>query len=102
MFGNIQDMMGKLQEAQKQSEEIKQRLDTVHLKEETGEITITITGNREIKDIEISDSLLEDKDELQDKLVIALNKAIEKAGATHEQEMQSMAKGMLPGLDMFK
>jgi len=102
MFGNIQEMMGKLQEAQQQSEEIKKRLDTVHLKEDTGEINITISGNREIKDIEISDNLLEDKEELQDKLVLALNKAIKKADETHEQEMQSVAKGMLPGMDMFK
>ncbi len=102
MFGNIQDMMGKLQEAQQQSEEIKNRLDTVHLKEDTGEITITITGNKEIKDIELSDSLLEDREELQDKLVLALNRAIAKADETHKKEMESVAKGMLPGMDMFK
>lgn len=102
MFGNIKDMMGKMQEAQKQVQEIKNRLDTVHLKEGDEEITITITGNREIKDVEISTALLEDKDELQDKLVIALNRAIEKANQRHEEEMQGAAKGMLPGMDMFK
>lgn len=102
MFGNIKDMMGKMQEAQKQVQEIKNRLDTVHLKEGDEEITITITGNREIKDVEISTALLEDKDELQDKLVIALNRAIEKANQRLEEEMQGAAKGMLPGMDMFK
>ena len=102
MFGNIKDMMGKMQEAQKQVQEIKNRLDTVHLKEGDEEITITITGNREIKDVEISATLFEDKDELQDKLVIALNLAIEKANQRHEEEMQGAAKGMLPGMDMFK
>lgn len=95
-------MMGKMQEAQKQVQEIKNRLDTVHLKEGDDEIVVTITGNREIKDLEISAALLEDKEELQDKLVIALNRAIDKANRTHEKEMQGAAKGMLPGMDMFK
>ncbi len=102
MFGDLKGMMGKLQEAKQQAEEVKQRLDNVHLKEQSQDITILITGNKEIKDIEISDQLLKDKDELQDKLVLALNKAIQKAHDTHEQEMESVAKGMLPGTDMFK
>lgn len=102
MFGDLKDMMGKLHEAQQQAEEIKKRLDDVHLRESDGEITITITGNREIKDVEVVDSLLEDKDELQDKLVLALNRAIKKADETHEKEMQSVAKGMMPGTDLFK
>ena len=85
-------MMGKLQEAQKQADEIKSRLDTVYLKEGNDDITVTITGNREIKDIEISDSLLEDKEELQDKLVLALNKAIEKANRTHEEAIRKVVE----------
>ena len=102
MFGHIKDMMGKLQEAQKEAEKIKSNLDSVILEEDSGEIKIKITGNREIKDLEISEALLSDREELQDKLVIALNKAIAKAGEKHEQEMQGAAKGMLPGMDMFK
>ena len=102
MFGDLKNMMGKLHEAQLQAEQIKKKLDNVHLRESDGEITITITGNREIKDVEVPDALLEDKEELQDKLVLALNRAIKKANETHEKEMQSLAKGMMPGTDLFK
>lgn len=95
-------MMGKLHEAQQQAEEVKKKLDDVQLRESDGEITIIITGNREIKDVEVSEALLEDKEELQDKLVLALNRAIKKADEAHEREMQSVAKGMMPGTDLFK
>lgn len=104
MFG---DMMGKLQEAQQKTEETKKRLDTVYVSEQSsdGKIKITISGNRSIKDIHIDESLLEDAEELSDYLVLTLNKAIAKATAVNETEMQAAAKGMLnmPGMgDLFK
>lgn len=95
-------MMGKLHQAQQEAEAVKKRLNDLQLKEDDGEISIVITGNREIKDILVTDELLEDKEELQDKLVLALNRAIKKADETHEKEMESVAKGMLPGTDMYK
>ncbi len=102
MFG---DMMGKLQEAQQKAEETKKRLDTVYLSEESvgGKVKVTISGNREIKDIQIDDSLKEDPEELSDHLVLALNKAIKKASEMNEREMQAAASGMLnmPGMDQL-
>jgi DNA-binding YbaB/EbfC family protein len=98
MFGNLNDMMGKMQEAQKQAEEIKQRLNNVYVKEESPEISITVNGNRVIKDIEINEILLEDVEELQDKLILALNKALEKANQLNEKEMQGAVKGIIPGM----
>lgn len=99
--------MGKLQEAQQKAEETKKRLDTVYLTEESasGKIKVTISGNRQIKDIHIDDSLLQDAEELSDHLVITLNKAIAKASDMNEREMQAAASGMLnmPGMDqLFK
>ncbi|MEQ9262627.1 MAG: YbaB/EbfC family nucleoid-associated protein [Owenweeksia sp.] len=100
MFG---DMMGKLQEAQQKVEETKERLKTISMVEESsnGKIKITITAAREIKDIHIDESLLQDAEELSDNLVLTLNKAIEKANNVNESEMQGAASGMMnmPGLD---
>lgn len=97
--------MGKLQEAQQKAEETKKRLDTVYLSEESagGKVKVTISGNRKIKDIHIDDSLLQDGEELSDHLVIAVNKAIEKATEMNEREMQAAASGMLnmPGMDQL-
>ncbi len=70
-----------------------------------GLLKITITANRTLKHIELADSLLEDKDQLEDYLILTLNKAIDKATRIHEAEIAAVAKeGMpnIPGMDMFK
>ena len=107
MFGDISGMMNKLKEAQQKVEETKKRLDTVLVDETSpdNKIKVTITGNRKIKSISIDNSLLSDAEELEDYLVITLNKAIEKASQINENELAVAAKsGMpnIPGMDMFK
>ncbi|WP_452597463.1 YbaB/EbfC family nucleoid-associated protein [Pontimicrobium sp. MEBiC01747] len=107
MFGDLSGMMGKLQDAQKKVEETKQRLNTVLVDEKSndGLLQVTLTANRAIKSIEINDELLEDKEQLEDYLILTLNKAIEKATRINEAELAAAAKdGMpnIPGMDMFK
>lgn len=102
MFGNMKDMMGKLQEAQAQSKEMKKRLEQVQIKEGDAQLWVLVNANREIKDIHIEQDLMQDAEEVADRLVITLNKALNKAEQIHEKEMQSLAKGMMPGLEMFK
>ncbi len=104
MFGDLMGMMGKLKDAQKKVEETKKRLNDVYVDEKTsdGLLHITLTANREVKSIEIDPSLLEDKEQLEDYLILTLNKAIEKASKVHETEIAAVAKeGMpnIPGLD---
>lgn len=101
------NMMGKLKETQKKVEETKKRLDTVLIDEKSNDdkVKVTLTANRTIKSISISDDLLNDKEELEDYLVLTLNKAIEKATNINETELAAAAKDGLPdipGMDMFK
>jgi len=107
MFGDIMGMMGKLKETQQKIEDTKKRLDTVLVDEQSndGLLKVTITANRNIRSVTIDDSLLEDKEQLEDYLVLVLNKAIAKATAVNEAEIAAVTKdGMpdIPGLDMFK
>lgn len=107
MFGDMQDMMAKLKEAQAKIEETKLRLNTVMVDGDSGNgsIIVTVTANREVKNIAIADELLEDKEALEDYLILALNKALQKANDINEAEMAAAAKGGLPdipGMDMFK
>ncbi|MFD1315822.1 YbaB/EbfC family nucleoid-associated protein [Namhaeicola litoreus] len=107
MFGDMQGMMAKLKEAQAKIEETKKRLDTVLVNSESGNgaVKMTMTANRTVKSIEISDEVLEDTEVLEDYLILAFNKALEKANSINEFEMAKAAKdGMpnIPGLDMFK
>ncbi|NHN25169.1 YbaB/EbfC family nucleoid-associated protein [Flavobacterium jejuense] len=107
MFGDIMGMMGKIKETQAKVEETKKRLDTVLIDEKSsdGLLEVTLTANRNIKSISLSDDLLQDKEMLEDYLVTVLNKAIEKATNVNETELAAVAKeGMpnIPGMDMFK
>lgn len=107
MFGDLMGMMGKLKETQEKVEATKKRLDTVFIDEKSndGLLKVTLSANRKIKTIEIADSLLEDKEQLEDYLILTLNKAIEKATNVNEAEIAAVAKeGMpnIPGLEMFK
>ena len=107
MFGDMMGMMGKLKETQKKVEATKKRLDTVLIDEKSsdGLLNITLTANRTVKSISIADELLEDKEQLEDYLILTLNKAIEKATSVNEAELAAVAKeGMpnIPGMDMFK
>ena len=106
MFGDLMGMMGKLKETQKKVEDTKKRLDTVLVDATStdGNIKITLTANREIKSISIDDSLMMDKEQLEDFLILTLNKAIEKATQVQETELGAVAKeGMpnIPGMDGF-
>lgn len=107
MFGDMMGMMSKLKEAQKKVEATKERLHTVLIDESSNDdkLKVTITANRTIKSITINDDLLQDKDMLEDYLILTLNKAIEKATQVNETEIAAVAKeGMpsIPGMDMFK
>ncbi len=100
MFGDLSGMMGKLKEAQKKVEETKTRLNSVLVDETSADnkIKVTLTANRTIKSISIDDSLLNDGEELEDYLIITLNKAIEKATKINEAEMAAAAKSGMPNI----
>ena len=106
MFGDLKGMMGKLKDAQEKVAATKLRMNTVLIDEKSsdGLLKITITANRELKNIEISDELLKDKEQLEDYLILTLNKAIQKATDINDAEVAAVAsEGMpkIPGMDMF-
>ena len=93
-------MMGKLKETQEKVEATKKRLDTVYLREQSsdGLLSVSISANREIKELTIDDRLLGDKEQLEDYLILTLNKAIEKATKVNETELAAVAKEGLPNI----
>lgn len=101
-------MMGKLRDTQQKIEDTKKRLDTVLIDEQStdGLLKVTVTANNTLKSISIDDSLLEDKEQLEDYLILVLNKAIEKATQVNQAELDAVTKvdmPMIPGMDnLFK
>ena len=108
MFGDLMGMMGKMKETQQRLEETKKRLDTVLVDEQSidGLLKVTFTANNTLKNIQIDDSLLTDREQLEDYLLLVINKAIQKATAVNQAEIDAVAKvdlPMIPGMeDMFK
>lgn len=100
MFGDMMGMMNKIKDTQAKVEETKKRLDTVTLLEKSKDelLKVKITANREIKSIEMDDELLQDKEQLEDYLILTLNKAIKKAGDVNEAEISAVAKDGLPDI----
>jgi DNA-binding protein YbaB len=101
MLGKFGDMMGKLQEAKKIANEIKNKLDNTLLTVEAagGDIKIEITGTRKVTRVVVAPALQHgDKQYLEEQLLKAMNLAIEKADKLNEEEMKKVAGGLLPGL----
>lgn len=105
---DLMGMMGKLRDTQLKIEETKKRLDTVIIDEQSsdGLLKVSFTANTKLKSISIADELLEDKEQLEDYLILVLNKAIEKAENVNKTELDAVTKmdmPMIPGMeDMFK
>ena len=95
-------MFDKLLQVQQQAEEIKKRLDaiTVNGEAEGGKIRVSATGNKQISTIQIDEDFLKeaDKEELEELLVVAVNKALEQAENVNQSEMQALSQNMLGGL----
>jgi len=96
------DLMGKIQEAQSQLEASKKKLDDVLLEESCSGVTVKMTAGRHVKDICISDELMQEGDgeQVADLLVIALNKLLEQGKAMEDDVMKSSAMDMLPNLGL--
>ena len=105
---DLMGMMGKLKETQRKIEETKKRLDLVLIDEQSsdGLLKVTLTANGKVKSISIDNTLLEDKDQLEDYLVVTLNKTIEKAAKVNQAELDAVAKVDMPMIsrmdEMFK
>lgn len=94
------DLFGKLNELKERTAEVKERLaqQSVIGEAGNGKIRVEMSGLRTVNDITVDENWLQqvDHDELQDLLVIAVNRALEHAKNMEETEMRSVAGGLLP------
>ncbi|TXF87722.1 YbaB/EbfC family nucleoid-associated protein [Neolewinella aurantiaca] len=95
MFG---DMMNQMQEMQ---EQMKKQLEAQTFTAEAGggAVTVTCTGAREITNVKIDPELLdpEDAEGLEDLIVVATNRVLEKAAEYEQGQAGNMMNSMLPG-----
>ena len=99
MFGN---MFGDLE---KKQQEMLEKTAQIVVEAESGGVKVTVNGNKEVLNIVITDpSVLTDKEQLEDLLVVVINRALAEAGDKAAVQAEEMMQGMLPpGMgDLFK
>lgn len=95
-MNNLQNMLGDMQKNIKELEE-KSKESVFTAKSGGGLLSVSVNGAGEVVDINIDDSLLDDKDALQILLISALNEAYKNM----ENNKKSLALNMLDGLNPF-
>jgi nucleoid-associated protein EbfC len=91
--------MKKAMEMKKKMDEVQARLENISVDGESGDgkykIEVTVTATKKVKSIRISDELMQsgDKEHLEDLLLIAIERAMEKAQGVAEAEARSTAMG---------
>jgi hypothetical protein len=105
--GGMGGMMQQIQKMQKEMEEAQEQLEheTVEVSVGGGALTIVITGHQRIEDIKIDPDLIDPEDEdwaedLQDLLMMGVNKAIEDSQTMAAEKMEKITGGLgnMPGL----
>ena len=96
-------MMGKIKEAQEKMKKIKDELDTIELKSESGAglVSVHINGKKEILSINIDKSILDEKEMLQDLVVAATNKALNDIDIKIKEHMKEKTGDILPNIPGF-
>ena len=94
-------MFDKLFEAKQKAEEIKKRLETISVtgEIENGAVRVTCNGNRKVLDIKINPSIfnVRDREEVEELITVATNRALEQADQLMATEMKAIMPD-IPGL----
>ena len=94
------DMFGKMDEIKRQMDEMKKKMDDITVEGESGggAVKVIATANKKIKNIAIDEEMIAegDKEQIEDLVTVAVNRALEQAEVIHDTEMKKMAGGMLP------
>jgi DNA-binding YbaB/EbfC family protein len=93
-------MMEKLQAAQEKMEEVKARLDGITVVGEAHGIKVIVNGNKLVKNIDIPQMIIDDadKEQMEDLLLLALNRGLESAENISQAENASAMKGVIPNI----
>lgn len=98
---DMQRLMQQAQKMQRELTKIEQELDESIYEAENNGVKVSINGKFEVQSISIEEDLLEkdNKEMLEDVLMIAFNQASEKAHADREEKQGSLTQGIkFPGM----
>ncbi len=103
---NMQAMMKQFQKVQEKIAEVQAGLEqkTVVGEAGGGMVKVTANGKQQVIKVEIEKEVIkpEEKEMLEDLIVAAVNKALEKSSAMAQEEMQKATGGILPNIPGLK
>ncbi|GAB6033985.1 YbaB/EbfC family nucleoid-associated protein [Galenea microaerophila] len=103
MFGGKGGLGNLMKQAQEMQKNLKAAQDEIAKMEVTGEaggglVKVTMTGKHELVKVEIDDSLMDDKEMLEDLIAAAVNSAVRKVEEVSAEKMGGLGEGLnLPG-----
>ncbi len=75
---------------------------TIEAEAENGLVKVKANGNKKILSIDISNEIIDDKEAMEDLIIVAVNRAVEKSEKVFEEAMNGVAGEMIPGMkNMF-
>lgn len=101
---DLQRLMQQAQQMQRKMAKVEEELNATIYEGATGGsegVSVKVNGKNEVQEITISDELMdkENKDLLQDMLLIACNDALGKARKDHEEKLGAITQGVrMPGM----
>lgn len=91
---------------QEDMKKMREELESTVIEAESGAgmVKVQMTGDGKVRNIDIDDSIMNDKKMMTDLVVAAVNSAQEKVQEKLNQNMQSLQGGLpnIPGMDLFR
>jgi len=96
-LGNLMKQAQKMQEDMQKAQEEIAKLE-VQGQSGGGMVKVTMTGRHDVKRVEIDDSVMDDKEMLEDLLAAAVNDAVRQVESQTQDRMSGLTAGLnLPG-----
>ena len=103
MKGGLGGLMKQAQQMQANMQKAQAELATVEVEGQAGNgvVKVVMTCGHEVRRVSLDDSVLtDDKEMLEDLIVLALNDAMKKAEATTQQRMSAFSAGLPAGMKL--
>jgi len=104
MKGGLGGLMKQAQQMQANMKKAQDELATVEVEGQAGSgmVKVTMTCAHEVRRVKLDDSLMADKDMLEDLIVAALNDAVKQVAATSKAKMSGFGAGLNlpPGMNL--
>ena len=100
MKGGIGNMMKQAQQMQADMQKMQEEMANVEVigKSGGGLVSVTMTCRHDVKRVEIDDSVMDDKEMLEDLVAAAVNDAVREVEKTTQEKYSGLTSGMnLPG-----